>query len=319
MKLYPMLFSSVFKEKVWGGRALETVLGKELPSTQLYGESWEVSAHENGLGTVLNGKFQGKTLPDLLKNHADSILGTTITEKYGDIFPLLLKFLDINDKLSIQVHPNDFYAIPVEKSLGKAECWYIISASSDAKLIMGMKANISSDDYIQKAKNNDFSDLFEEVSVQAGDLVVISPGMVHASLEGSILLCELQQNSDITYRIYDFDRLENGIKRPLHIQKSADVIDFEAKADIRHFGDKTEAITTLLDWEYFTLIRLIVNKTTNRPSSPVFKLYSVLSGSVTVICDNDTLTLKKGGSFLLPAGLEILIEGEGELLEAIPK
>ncbi|MGL4676423.1 MAG: type I phosphomannose isomerase catalytic subunit [Brevinema sp.] len=319
MKLYPMIFSSIFKEKIWGGRALQTVLGKDLPSQKLYGESWEVSAHPNGLGIILNGEFQGKTLPDLLENHADTILGQTITEKYGKLFPLLLKFLDINDKLSIQVHPDDFYAIPVEKSFGKAECWYIISASADAKLIMGIKANISSEQYIEQAQKNDFDNLFEEVSVQAGDLVVIPPGMVHASLEGSILLCELQQNSDITYRIYDFDRLENGIKRPLHIQKSADVINFQAKADIRHYGNNPQAILTLLDWEYFTLSRLTVIDKMIRPSSPVFKLYSILSGEPTISCNDDRLTLSTGSSFLLPVGLEIQLEGSGELLEAYPK
>ncbi len=313
----PMIFSSVFKEKVWGGRALEIVLGKDLPSDKLYGESWEASAHPNGLGVVLNGEFEGKTLPEILSQHGEEILGKEISKKYSNTFPLLLKFLDINDKLSIQVHPDDLYSIPIEKSFGKAECWYVISASPDAKLVMGMKEGITSEQYIQKATQNDFTDLFEEVSVKVGDLIVIKPGMVHASLEGSILICELQQNSDITYRIYDFDRLENGVKRPLHIQKSADVIDFEAKADIRHFGDNHEKIVTLLDWEYFNLSRLIVDGQLDRPAIPTMKLYSVLEGTFKVHCNGETLDISSG--FLLPANLEITLEGHGSLLESYPK
>ena len=320
MKFYPMQFSPVFKEKVWGGRALNTILGKNLPDKdQNYGESWEASSHANGLGIVLNGSFKGKTIPELLNSYSVEILGKDITEKYLNIFPLLLKFLDINDKLSIQVHPDDFYAIPIEKSFGKAECWYVISASDDATLIMGMKEGITSEQYVENANNNKFDDMFEEISVKAGDLVVIKPGMVHASLKGSILICELQQNSDITYRIYDFDRLENGVKRPLHIKKSADVIDFDAKADVRSFAKNQDKIVELLDWEYFTLNRLTIDSTTIRPSIPVMKLYSILKGTVAITCNCETLNLTQGDSFLLPANLEISIEGNGELLEALPK
>ena len=319
MTYYPMQFSSVFKEKVWGGRALKNILDKNLPTEDLYGESWEASAHPNGLGTVLNGTFQGLTIPELLKEHGEGILGKEIFQKYEGMFPLLLKFLDINDKLSIQVHPDDLYSIPIEKSFGKAECWYVISASDDAKLVMGMKENVSREEYTKKANKNDFTDLFEEISVKEGDLVVIKPGMVHASLEGSILICELQQNSDITYRIYDFDRLENGVKRPLHIAKSADVIDFNAKADVRHFGGKNSPEVELLDWEYFTLNKLILKDTIKREAHPSMKLYSILEGELTLQSSDTTLSLKKGDGLLLPANLAITLQGNATLLEAYPK
>ena len=319
MTYYPMQFSSVFKEKVWGGRALKNILDKNLPTEDLYGESWEASAHPNGLGTVLNGTFQGLTIPELLKEHGEGILGKEIFQKYEGMFPLLLKFLDINDKLSIQVHPDDLYSIPIEKSFGKAECWYVISASDDAKLVMGMKENVSREEYTKKANKNDFTDLFEEISVKEGDLVVIKPGMVHASLEGSILICELQQNSDITYRIYDFDRLENGVKRPLHIAKSADVIDFNAKADVRHFGGENSPEVELLDWEYFTLNKLILKDSIKREAHPSMKLYSILEGELTLQSSDTTLSLKKGDGLLLPANLAITLQGNATLLEAYPK
>ncbi len=320
MKFYPMQFSPIFKEKVWGGRALNTILGKNLPKKdQNYGESWEASAHNNGLGIVLNGEFKGKNIPELLNTYSTEILGKDIADKYLNIFPLLLKFLDINDKLSIQVHPDDLYSIPIEKSFGKAECWYIISASDDATLVMGMKEGITAEQYLENANKNMFNDMFEEISVKAGDLVVIKPGMVHASLKGSILICELQQNSDITYRIYDFDRLENGTKRPLHLKKSADVIDFQARADVRSFANNHDKIVELLDWEYFTLNRLTVDSSIIRSSIPVMKLYSILKGDLVMTCQNEKMTLTQGDSFLLPANLEITLEGNGELLEAFPK
>jgi len=318
MIYYPMQFSSVFKEKVWGGRALNNYFDKTLPNNNLYGESWEVSAHPNGLGKVLNGEFKNLTLPNILKNHGENIVGKSIWQQYEGLFPLLLKFLDINDKLSIQVHPDDLYAIPHEKSFGKAECWYIISASDNAKLIMGMKKNITKEYFLQKAYQNDFNNLFEEITIQSGDLVVIHPGTVHASLEGSILLYELQQNSDITYRIYDFDRLENGKKRLLHIEKSSDVIDFHAKADIRRFGNNNPDLT-LLDWEYFCLTRLLLNGTITRPILPIMRLYSILEGSIILISNNTKLNLKKGDTVLVPANLEVHLEGKACLLEAYPK
>lgn len=319
MNYYPMQFSFVLKEKIWGGRALEKILNKQLPSDKLYGESWEVSAHPNGLGIVLNGEFRNQTLPNILKHHGENIVGKEIWQKYEGIFPLLLKFLDINDKLSIQVHPDDMYAIPHEKSFGKAECWYIISASDDAKLIMGMKNGITKEQYLAKAYHNDFTNMFEEISVKADDLVVIHPGMVHASLEGSILLCELQQNSDITYRIYDFDRLENGIKRPLHIEKSADVINFNAQADLKHFENNTQSEIILLDWEYFSLSRIIIQGKNIRPSIPTMRLYALLAGQLTLTSNHTTLTLKKGDTILVPANLKIVLEGHATLLEAYPK
>lgn len=319
MTRYPMLLESVFKPKVWGGRALQNVLGKQLPSEELYGESWEVSAHPNGLGLILNGEYKGRTLPDLLIEHGEELLGKTIYQKYQGKFPLLLKFLDINDKLSIQVHPSDAYAIPHENSFGKAECWYVIAASDDAELIMGIKPGISKEEYLTRAENNDFENMFEHVSVKPGDLVRIDPGAVHGSLNGSILICELQQNSDITYRIYDFDREENGVKRPLHIEKSADVINFGAQPQITNFNNNSSDEVTLLDWDYFVLKKLNIASEVSRPSIDVMKLYSILEGSLTITVNNTTVDVKKGNGILIPANSEVIINGSGILLEAYPK
>ena len=230
--IYPLRFEKVFIKKIWGGRALETELGMTLPENEIIGESWEVSAHSNGMSIVENGKLKGKTLQEVYDTYKSELVGEKVYEEYGHLFPLLIKYLDINDRLSIQVHPEDEQAMKKHNELGKSESWYVIEASDDAKLILGMAEGITKDQFVTKAKANDFSDMFKVKSVKAGDLIDINPGTVHASLEGSILIAEIQENSDITYRIYDFDREENGIKRELHIDEAAETIDFSKDVDV---------------------------------------------------------------------------------------
>jgi len=203
-----------------------------LPENKNIGESWEVSAHPNGMSIVENGPLAGKTLQEVYDEYKGKLVGEKVYNEYGQRFPLLIKYLDVNDRLSIQVHPDDEVANRKHNELGKSESWFIMEASDDAVLIMGMKPGITKEVFLEKAKNNDFSGMFEEISVKKGDLIDITPGMVHASLKGSVLFAEIQENSDITYRIYDFDRIENGKKRELHIDDAAEVIDFGKKADI---------------------------------------------------------------------------------------
>ena len=230
--LYPLKFEKVFIEKVWGGREFEKSLNMTLPKDKNIGESWEVSAHPNGMGIVANGNLKGKTLQEILNEYKEKLVGEKVYKEYGNRFPLLIKYLDVNDRLSIQVHPDDEVALKKHNELGKSESWFIMEASKDAKLIMGMKKGVTKEEFLEKTAKNDFTGLFEEISVKKGDLIDINPGMVHASLEGSVLFAEIQENSDITYRIYDFDRVENGKKRELHLKDAADVIDFDAKAVI---------------------------------------------------------------------------------------
>ena len=312
MNPYILGFSPVFKEKIWGGRALEK-LGKALPNSKPYGESWEISAHPNGSSMITNGELTGKTLAEILPVYGEKIVGSEIWKKYKGQFPLLLKLLDINDKLSIQVHPDDAYAIPHENSFGKAECWYILSASPDATLIMGMNEGWDKKSYLDQANKGNFDNMFAKISVKAGDLVTIRPGMVHASLDGSIFIVELQQNSDVTYRIYDFDRTENGVARPLHISQSADTIDFTAKADVKNFASLPEA--TLLDWEYFSMKKLALKGKKSYPSVPVMRLFIVMEGSIGV----EGNTFAMGQSFLAPANHPFELNGEASFIEAFPK
>lgn len=316
--MYPLKIASVFKKKIWGGRALMNQLNKVLPDNDLYGESWEASVHPNGMGMILNGSFSGRLFADVLADHGKEILGERLWKKYHGQFPLLLKFLDINDKLSLQVHPDNNYALKTGQFFGKAECWYILSASPDAKIVMGMRDHITYEYYAQQAAKQNFEGLFNEITVKAGDLIVIPPGMVHGTLAGSLLVFEIQQNSDLTYRIYDFDRLENGIKRTLHYQESLENINFALRPDIRNFKNNKKS-EILLDWEYFLLSQLVISGSYTISYHDVLRFYTPINGTVSVRFNNQTFVLQKTEVLVLPAFCSIDIYGDAVLFEILPR
>lgn len=320
--MYPLKFKKVFKEKIWGGRSFSEKLNMELPTEKLYGESWEVSSHKNGMSVVENGRLEGKTLEELFLDYKGNLVGENIYSKYRKKFPLLIKYLDINDKLSVQVHPSDEYALRIEEEFGKSESWYILEASSDAKLIMGLKSGVTLEFFSQKTKNKDFENLFNIISVKKGDFINITPGLIHASLEGSIVICEVQQNSDMTYRIYDFDRLVDGKPRDLHLDKAMDVIDFIGKPEIttNNSRDNIElkgAIKQeLIRGEYFQLDKLEIKGSFKDEISSNFKIYSILEGKGILTHLGIEYKMKKGDTYFIPAGIEIKIVGKLEILKS---
>jgi len=215
--MYPIKFKPILKKKVWGGNRLDSILDVESTDKCKYGEAWVVCAHDNGMATVSNGSLSGKTLEEVLVEYGSAILGDN---NYGEgfgLFPLLIKFLDIKDKLSVQVHPSAEYASNNNMVSGKFESWYILDASDDAAIILGKNNQITDEDFGIKIRNKNISNLFNIVDVKKGDFIDINPGLLHGTIKGEILLCEIQQNSDITYRLYDFDRLYEGKKRDLHL------------------------------------------------------------------------------------------------------
>lgn len=320
--MYPLKFKKVFKEKIWGGRKLETLLSMELPLEKNIGESWEVASHKNGMSIVEEGEFSGKPLDFLLKEYKEKLVGEKVYEKFQDNFPLLIKYLDVNDRLSVQVHPSDEYALRIEGEFGKSESWYIIDASSDAKLIMGLSEGITRDKFQEKVKNKDFSDLFNIISVKKGDFINVNPGLVHASLEGWVLICETQQNSDTTYRIYDFDRLVDGHLRPLHLEKASEVIAFGEKSQISteegrvNIIAKGASIQELVRGEYFSIDKIKIMGTYSDKVHNTFTVLSILEGNGKIIHKEKEYQFKKGDSYFIPANLEITLVGQGELLKS---
>lgn len=306
--LYPFKFKKVFHEKIWGGRALETKLGMELPEGENIGESWEVSAHPHGMSIIENGDFSGRTIQEVLEEYKEKLVGKKVYEKYKSRFPLLIKYLDINDRVSIQVHPNDEYALKYENELGKSECWYILDAEENAKVILGIKPGITKEKFLEKAEKNDFHGLFEERIVKKGDFFNIAPGTVHASLYGSVLLVEIQESSDITYRIYDFDREENGVKRELHIDKAARVIDFDGKTEIIHEdADENNMRRKLISTEYYNVEKIKTDKKMKDIEKDSFIIYNILEGTGKIKSDMEEIQVKSGESVLIPNSVEIEI------------
>lgn len=320
--MYPLKFKKNLVKKVWGGRKFKEVLNMELPDNDLYGESWEVSSHKGGLSYVDNGDFQGKSLIELIEKYGKDILGEEIAEKFKGKFPLLIKYLDINDRLSVQVHPSDEYALRVEGEFGKSESWYIMEASDDATLILGIKDGITKEIFKERVEAKEFDGLFNTVKVKKGDFINLCPGVVHATMEGSILICEVQQNSDTTYRIYDFDRLVDGKLRELHIDKALDVIDFEGDVEITTDKSRKKILLAgaekeeLIRGEYFNIDKYLVDGEFKDEINRNFKVYSILDGEGKIIYNEKEYYAEKGDTYFIPAGLELKIIGKLEILKS---
>lgn len=299
-----MFLNPVFKQMIWGGNKLGTDWGYDIPGDNT-GECWAISAHPNGDGEIKNGELAGRTLswawnnrPELFNNNDDN--GKPVVDR----FPLLTKIIDAKDDLSIQVHPDDAYARKNENgSLGKTECWYILDAPADAKLVVGHNAKNRSEltDMINQGR---WGELIREIPVKKGDFVQINPGTVHA-IKGGLQILETQQNSDITYRVYDYDRLTNGKPRELHVKQSIDVIEVPAPSaedSVKHVQEVTvNTANELISCDYYTVWKLQIDGSFSADFNKPFVLMSVIEGEGSIKDANDNdIPLKKGDHFLLP-------------------
>ena len=297
----------VFHEKIWGGRKLETEFGYTIPDGPI-GECWAISAHPAGDCHVRNGAYAGMLLSSLWTEHHE-LFGAA----EGDRFPLLIKFLDAAKDLSIQVHPDDAYAAEHEGgSLGKCECWYVLHADPNATIVVGQRAK-SPEEFGRLVEEGRWSELLNEVPVHAGDFFQIAPGTVHA-LKGGTMVLETQQSSDITYRVYDYDRVQaDGTKRELHLQKSLDVIDFGAKpiTSGRVSAPTTNGITQLVCCPRYTVWHVRATGTATLSSPKTFYCASVIEGTGRASGHE----LRKGDHFIVPAGYGTLrLEGDMQLI-----
>ena len=308
-----LFLTPVFQEKIWGGRKLSTEFGYNIPDGPI-GECWAISAHPHGDCRVAEGPFAGTTLSQLWRDHRELFGGAP-----GDRFPLLVKILDARDNLSVQVHPGDEYAAEHENgSLGKRECWYVLDADEDAQIIVGQHARDRAE-FLQMVAEGRWDELLNEVPIHAGDFFPVEPGTIHAILAGTLIL-ETQQSSDVTYRVYDFDRVDaSGRARDLHIQQSADVVDYAAEPPVS--GEITvpevDGITHLLHNDSFDVLRLRVHD-----GAPIaldqrwdFLCVSVADGAGSVELGGERRALAKGSHFIALAGAGTLaFSGEMELI-----
>jgi mannose-6-phosphate isomerase len=293
----PLFLKPLFMYRIWGGTALRDKFNYEIPSENT-GECWAISSHENGDCEITNGKFKGMTLSNLWSNHKE-LFGNMP----GDKFPLLTKILDANDNLSVQVHPDNEYAKENENGeLGKTECWYIIDCDDDAEMIFGHNAK-SKEELEYMISNNKWSDLLKRVKVNKGDFFYVPSGTIHALCKGTLVL-ETQQNSDTTYRVYDYDRVDsNGNKREIHVDKSIDVTTVphvENKPNYSIIENDNFKLTTFLSNEFFSVHKLDVFTEYSSTQDNPFELYSVIDGDGKLVSNSNEYSLNKGDNFILP-------------------
>lgn len=309
--MYPIKFENLYFEKIWGGRDLEE-FRDNIPSG-LIGESWDIACHSNGVGIVSNGKFKGKSLKELIKKYDKEIFGKGLID--GE-FPLLVKLINSNENLSVQVHPNYEYAKKYENSNGKTEAWYVVDAKENAELIVG--TNGCTKEQFQKAiENNDVENCLNRIKVKKGDAFLIDSGLVHA-IGAGLVIAEIQQNSDITYRVYDYGR-----PREIHVEKSLEVIDFdlEAKKLIQKYDEfNGYKYASLCRNEYFSIDKCVISNmykaTTDRLH---FTIVTCTEGNGEIKGENYSEIIKKGDSFLLPATLgDYQLIGEMDILISNP-
>jgi len=305
----PVLFlKPVFKQMIWGGDRLGSEFPYEIPGNNT-GECWAVSAHPNGDCTVTEGIYEGKTLSQLWKEEPGLFGNTNL-----DRFPLLIKIIDAKDDLSIQVHPDDTYAGKNENgSLGKTECWYILDCPEDAALVIGHNA-ASKEELASMIQDGKWNELIREIPVKKGDFLQIDPGTVHA-IKGGLMILETQQNSDVTYRVYDYDRMTDGKPRELHIDKSIDVITVPAKpveesvVDVSGLSDNT--MNLLISCDYYKVWKCNVTAPMSFEQTEPFMIVSVIAGDGLM---NGQL-IKKGDHFILPNGYgKVDLQGNMEII-----
>ncbi|MDE5423745.1 class I mannose-6-phosphate isomerase [Ancylomarina sp. DW003] len=309
MHLYPMKFSPIPKETIWGGNKLKTILSKDFPSNKKIGESWEISGVKNDISIVSNGHLKGESLNNLILNLGPRLLGEKVYQNFGQEFPLLIKFIDANDALSIQVHPDDTLAKKRHNSLGKTEMWYILDAEEDASLIVGFNQKVDQKLYQQKLKEGNLEEILNSEKVENGSCYFIPAGRVHAIGKG-ILLAEIQQTSDITYRMYDWNRVDKlGQSRELHTDLALDAIDYthENQYATEYTSDINEP-TNLATSNYFTTNRLIFDKEIKRDYTHLnsFVIYICLEGEFDIFYNDERTQVTKGESILIPSELKDL-------------
>ena len=301
--MYPIKFKPILKERLWGGTKLKTIFNKPI-ETDITGESWEISAVKGDVSVVANGDFAGRTLQDLIDSYPEELLRKHVHEKFGTEFPILIKFIDAREDLSIQVHPNDELAKIRHNSFGKTEMWYVMQADKGAELIVGFNKDVTKEEYQKHLDNGTLTDIMNYEKVAEGDTFFINTGKVHA-IGGGIIIAEIQQTSDITYRVYDFNRKDkNGNLRELHTEQALEAIDYQKKDDFKVSYSKSENKTNeMVNCPYFITNYLNLSSDFEKQigEEDSFHIYMCVKGSGTISDGEVELPICQGETVLFPA------------------
>ncbi len=319
--LYPLKFEPIIKRTIWGGQRLAAKSTNPAIQSAI-GESWEISGVQDNISVVSEGSLTDNNLEELIEVYMGDLVGDKIYEKFGVEFPLLIKYIDACDDLSIQVHPNDAVAKERHNAYGKTEMWYVADAAPAAQLLMGFNKDSDKSEYLTKLHNNTLTEILNAEKVKKGDCFFIPAGTVHAIGKGCFI-AEIQQTSDITYRIYDYDRRDkNGNPRELHTELATDVINFKEQQEHGvHYHQHKNHTEELVACPYFTTNYLKFNKEIEKDYFKLdsFVIYMCLEGNFSVVYDTDKFVkVKQGETVLVPACLKnifLLPEEESEILE----
>lgn len=308
-ELYPLKFNPILKDKIWGGEKLGTVLDKPIGDSKNCGESWEISGVEGDISTVSEGELSGKNLTELIEEFKGDLIGEHVFKKFGTKFPLLIKFIDANDDLSIQVHPDDELGMKRHNSFGKTEMWYVVDAEEGATLISGFNKPTSKEEYLKVFEEGKLTDILNREDVFNDDVFFLPAGRVHTIGKG-LLIAEIQQTSDITYRIYDFDRVDDqGNSRELHVEEAVDAIDYtyydEYKTQYDHSAKEAEIGRS----QYFITKLLQLDSKEQRYYSDLDScvILMCLEGEGSIDYGNGSISYKLGDSILVPNKISSLI------------
>jgi mannose-6-phosphate isomerase len=312
-ELYLLKFDPILKEKIWGGQKLKQLFNKSSPSSHT-GESWEISDVDGNDSIILNGALKGKSIKWLLEKYGSQFVGKEVFERFGAKFPLLIKFIDAAEALSVQLHPDDKIAKEKHNSFGKTEMWYIMQADQDAEVIMGFKDQITKAEYQNLVETNKLVDALNHEKVKQGDAFIINPGLVHA-IGAGVLLAEIQQTSDITYRIYDWDRVtDSGESRELHTDLALEAIDLSNDKDFKiNYTAKVNQASELFHNQYFktNIIALDSKITRDYSTMDSFVILMGVEGKSMVVTDGNQEVLEQGETLLVPACItKISIESQ---------
>jgi mannose-6-phosphate isomerase len=314
--IYPLQFDPILKDRIWGGKKLNTELNKPITS-DITGESWEISTVEGDVSVISKGTFKGIYLNELIDNFPSEVLGTSVFDQFGKQFPLLFKYLDAKTDLSIQVHPNDELAKKRHNSFGKTEMWYIMQADEDARIIVGFKENSNSQQYVTHLENNTLLDILDEVKVKTGDVFFLETGTVHA-IGAGLLVAEIQQTSDITYRLYDFERVDSeGNKRELHVELALDAINYNKVETKKVYSKGVNVSNEMVNCPYFTTNYLnLSGEFKVSKSATSFTVYMCTEGNFQIEYNQVHYQYSKGDTILLPAVMtDFKLSGNATLLE----
>ena len=324
MKLYPLLFEPNLHPVIWGGNQLRPYKGLE-PSDEPIGESWEVSAVPTSTSIISNGEWKGRDLVSVINEYPDAILGKKVNKKYNGKLPLLVKFIDAKKDLSIQVHPNDEMAMREHGKMGKSEMWYVIKADEGAHLYAGFKQEITSEEYQQRIANGTITEVLADHAVKVGDVFYLPAGRIHA-ICGGIMLAEVQQSSDVTYRIFDYNRHGmDGKPRELHTELAAKALDYHVEDNYRtEYDDRSNKAVQIIDSPYFSVRVMEISKPFHRDliKYDSFIITMCIEGDciIQIRSTGDELKIKEGNSALIPALIAnydiIPANGSSKILDA---